>query len=153
GAIRIVLGYTKVFHDLRFNKKLALQTIVVSLFIGAIAAILIRPDEWWVAVFAGFGGHDVINAVYQGTIRKETGITPKVTIGSSLGGAGCPVGLSSRQQVGYVFVSKNGKITNDQYSDITKCSHTTASVDLRDLVKRKILKRYGAKKGTYYKLS
>ncbi|MCK4592762.1 hypothetical protein KAT63_05000 [Candidatus Parcubacteria bacterium] len=52
-----------------------------------------------------------------------------------------------------VYVKENGKITNSEYQKLNDVSKPMASIDLKDLVERNILKRLGITgRGTEYTL-
>ena len=156
GLVRIILGFSNLYSALKINRKQALEAIITSLVLGIIAALLIRPDEWFVAALAGFGGRDVINAAYKGVIKKETGVTPagleKKTIEYNVTAPAYPAGLSVRQTKAYDFLMKYGKISMEQYQKLNRVSYTTAKNDLQDMVKKRIIRQYGSKRNIYYKL-
>ncbi len=61
------------------------------------------------------------------------------------------LGLSERQIKAVMYVKENEKITNKEYQEINDCSRNTATNDLRDLIKRHVLKESGKKgAGSYY---
>lgn len=53
------------------------------------------------------------------------------------------LGLNERQIKAVVYAKKNGRITNKEYQKINNCSRNTASADLKELVKRKIVEESG----------
>jgi len=60
-------------------------------------------------------------------------------------------GLNDRQIKAVMYVKENGKITNKEYQGINDCSRNTATNDLRDLIKKHVLKESGKKgAGSYY---
>jgi len=64
------------------------------------------------------------------------------------------LGLSARQIKAVMYVKENGKITNKEYQEINDCSRNTATNDLRDLIKKHILKESGKKgAGSYYAIA
>ena len=61
------------------------------------------------------------------------------------------MGLNERQIKAIEYVKENGKITNKIYQKINDCSRNTATNDLRDLIKKKILNKSGKTgAGSYY---
>ena len=62
-------------------------------------------------------------------------------------------GLTERQIKAVLFVKEKGKITNSIYREMFEITEKTAFRDLEKLIKLKILKKEGEKKGTYYKLN
>ncbi len=64
------------------------------------------------------------------------------------------LGLSERQIKAVLYAKENGKITNREYQILTGVSRQTATIDLKDLVKRNIFVKEGSKgPSVYYKLS
>jgi hypothetical protein len=60
---------------------------------------------------------------------------------------------TSRQRKAIAYARKNGIINNAEYQRVAKVSKPTATRDLADLVKRKILKRSGTHgAGAFYKI-
>jgi ATP-dependent DNA helicase RecG len=60
------------------------------------------------------------------------------------------LGLSARQIKAVLYVNEKGKITNSEYQEINETSERTASRDLEELFKKKIIKRIGEHKSTSY---
>lgn len=61
------------------------------------------------------------------------------------------LGLNKRQIKAVMYVKENEKITNKEYQGINDCSRNTATNDLRDLIKKHVLKESGKKgAGSYY---
>jgi ATP-dependent DNA helicase RecG len=61
------------------------------------------------------------------------------------------LGLNERQIKAVMYVKENEKITNKEYQGINDCSRNTATNDLRDLIKKHVLKESGKKgAGSYY---
>lgn len=64
------------------------------------------------------------------------------------------LGLNERQVKAVMYVKENEKITNKEYQVINDCSRNTATNDLRDLIKKNILKDSGKKgAGSYYTIA
>ena len=63
------------------------------------------------------------------------------------------LGLNKRQIKAVTYVKENRKITNSEYQKLNDVSKPMASIDLKDLVERNILKRLGITgRGTEYTL-
>ena len=61
------------------------------------------------------------------------------------------LGLNDRQIKAVMYVKENRKITNSKYQKLNDVSKPMASIDLKDLVERNILKRLGKTgRGTEY---
>jgi ATP-dependent DNA helicase RecG len=61
------------------------------------------------------------------------------------------LGLNKRQIKAVTYIKENEKITNKEYQEINNCSRNTATNDLRDLIKKHVLKESGKKgAGSYY---
>ena len=61
------------------------------------------------------------------------------------------LGLNDRQVKAVTYIKENEKITNKEYQGINDCSRNTATNDLRDLIKKHVLKESGKKgAGSYY---
>ena len=63
------------------------------------------------------------------------------------------MGLNERQIKAVMYVKVNRKITNSEYQKLNDVSKPMASIDLKDLVERNVLKRLGITgRGTEYTL-
>lgn len=63
------------------------------------------------------------------------------------------IGLNERQKKAVKYIKEKGKITNKEYQEINNVSKPTVTRELRGLVDKKVLVRYGETgKGTYYTL-
>src|SRR3989344_9581144 len=118
GIVRIAIGYTKKLpFDDDFRGKQAVRTIVVSLIMGAVAASLVADDPR-VAVIAGIGGSDFIDALWRGMTRNKTGVFPSATTKRKFSN------LTARQQKGLDYAEEHGGITPEEYqlinSNITR---------------------------------
>ena len=61
------------------------------------------------------------------------------------------LGLNDRQIKAVTYIKENEKITNKEYQGINDCSRNTATNDLRDFIKKHVLKESGKKgAGSYY---
>ncbi len=63
------------------------------------------------------------------------------------------LGLNDRQFQLITYVKERGEITSGQYQTLTKAEARTATRDLVDLVKKKVLAKHGRKRGVVYKLT
>ncbi len=63
------------------------------------------------------------------------------------------IGLNERQKKAVKYIKEKGKITNKEYQEINNVSKPTVTRELKGLVDKKVLVRYGETgKGTYYTL-
>lgn len=61
------------------------------------------------------------------------------------------MGLNERQIKAVMYIKEKGRITNREYKEINQCSRNTASNDLKDLTKKRILNESGKRgAGSYY---
>lgn len=144
GAMRVFFGIAK--QQWAFDAKRFLRVLIVSVLSGGLAAALIEGG-WRIAIIAGFFGTDTIEVLWRGLARRE-GVVARPSVEHEI-----PANLNDRQKAGYEFILKYGKITNEQYQKLNKCSHNTAVNDFKQMINMRIIKRYGKGKGTYYKLS
>lgn len=64
------------------------------------------------------------------------------------------LGLNERQIRAVLFAKAKGRITNSDYQRINNCSRNTATKDLSDLIKKKLIKSSGKSgAGSFYTLS
>ena len=64
------------------------------------------------------------------------------------------MGLNERQIKAVMYVKEKGKITNQEYREITNISRQMATIDLTEIVKKGIFSRLGrAGKGIAYQLT
>jgi ATP-dependent DNA helicase RecG len=62
--------------------------------------------------------------------------------------------LNERQIKAVLYIKERGKITNREYQEINNCSRNTARNDLRDLIRKGILKESGKRgAGAYYEIA
>jgi len=62
--------------------------------------------------------------------------------------------LNERQIKAVLYIKERGKITNREYQEINNCSRNTASSDLRDLIRKGVLKESGKRgAGAYYEIA
>lgn len=61
--------------------------------------------------------------------------------------------LNERQINGIIYIREKGKITNKEYRELTGIKDRLATIELNDMVDKKILKKFGTTgRGTYYSL-
>ena len=152
GAIRVVIGWLSAESGEKFNWKKALKTIIIFMFFSFLVITVAGPQSLGFALLLGYGGDDAFSALYRKKVGKGFGESILGQPGTGLS-ASIPQDLNDRQRSGYDFILKYGKITNDQYQRMNKCSNSTAKRDLVQMSKRKIIKSYGKNKGIYYKLN
>jgi len=63
------------------------------------------------------------------------------------------LGLSDRQMKAVEFVRREGRISRPEHVQLTGMTDKTATRDLTDLVAKKVLRRIGTGRGTYYVLA
>jgi hypothetical protein len=156
GLMRVLIGISKRKTGFGFNRDKVLFTITTSLIIGIITAIVLEPESYLIAFFAGFGGADVLEAMYRGIIKQKVGTSPSSgTAGLSydIGADDYPAGTDKKQRKAIDYLYKYGQITASEYKQINRVSRQTASSDLNRLVTRKILKKCGSGKSTFYVLA
>lgn len=157
GLMRILIGISKKKTGFGFNRDKVLFTITTSLIIGIITAIILEPESYLIAFFAGFGGADVLEAMYRGLMKKKLGAAPGTsgtgTLDYDIGGSEYPQGTDKKQRKAIDYLFKYGQITSSEYRQINKVSQRTAVSDLNKLVSRKILRKAGSSKSTFYTLA
>jgi ATP-dependent DNA helicase RecG len=91
--------------------------------------------------FEELGGEFRVTLVGRGEwfMEKTPGITKKLDI-------------SDRQRQALVYLRKYGRITRQEYCQLTGVKNTQASIDLRDLAEKGLIVREGAGSATHYKL-
>jgi ATP-dependent DNA helicase RecG len=61
------------------------------------------------------------------------------------------MGLNDRQIKAVMYVKKTGKITNKEYQQIANVKERLSTMELNELVSKKILEKFGITgRGTYY---
>jgi ATP-dependent DNA helicase RecG len=63
------------------------------------------------------------------------------------------LGLNYRQIKAVLYVKEKGRITNSEYQEINATTDQTALRDLKVLVEKNILERFGEKKKAYYRIN
>jgi hypothetical protein len=153
GLMRILIGISKRKTGFGFNRDKVLFTITTSLIIGIITAIILEPESYLLAFFAGFGGADVLEAMYKGVVKKKLGAAPSSTTAGldfDIGAGDYPAGTDKKQRKAIDYLYKYGQITSLEYKQMNRVSARTASADLNKLVSRKILRKSGSGKSTFY---
>ena len=128
GIIRVLIGFAKSY-EYGFVPQRAWLTLIVAALSGALAAILIAEDPK-VAVIAGLGGPDMVEALWRGLARRVAG----GAYASATAGA-IPIWITNRQMKGLALARKRGGITVKQYAVETGVSLRTAERDISDLTK------------------
>lgn len=157
GLMRVLIGISKRKTGFGFDRDKVLFTITTSLIIGIITAIILEPESYLIAFFAGFGGPDVLEAMYRGLMKKRLGVAPGTgsagSIDYDIGGSDYPQGTDKKQRKGIDYLYKYGQITSSEYRQLNRVSARTATQDLNKLVTRKILRKCGSGKSTFYVLA
>jgi len=143
GLIRVLIGFAKNY-EYGFVPQRAWLTLILSVLSGALAAILIAEDPK-VAVIAGLGGPDMVEALWKGLARKVAG----GAYASATAGA-VPIWITNRQMKGLSYAQKKGGITTKQYAEVVGVSLRTAERDLSDLKKGGCLEVKGRGRGAKY---
>ena len=128
GIVRVLIGYAKSY-EYGFVPQRAWLTLIVAALSGALAAILIAEDPK-VAVIAGLGGPDMVEALWRGLARKVAG----GAYASATAGA-IPIWITNRQMKGLAVAKRKGGITVKQYAETVGVSLRTAERDISDLTK------------------
>jgi hypothetical protein len=128
GIVRVLLGFAKSY-EYGFVPQRAWFTLVVAALSGGLAAILIADDPK-IAVIAGLGGPDMVEALWRGLARRVAG----GTYASATAGA-VPIWITNRQMKGLDYARRKGGITVKTYAEVVGVSLRTAERDLSDLVK------------------
>lgn len=128
GIVRVLIGYAKSY-EYGFVPQRAWLTLIVAALSGALAAILIAEDPK-VAVIAGLGGPDMVEALWRGLARKVAG----GAYASATAGA-VPIWITNRQMKGLAIAKRKNGITVKQYAEAVGVSMRTAERDISDLTK------------------
>ncbi|MEM5812362.1 MAG: hypothetical protein QXN71_02355 [Candidatus Aenigmatarchaeota archaeon] len=152
GLMRVLIGISKRKTGFGFSRDKVLFTITTSLIIGIITAIIIEPESHLLAFFAGFGGHDVLEAMYRGMMKRKVGAVPGSSKGIDydFGSTEYPRGTDKKQRKAIDYVYRYGQITASEYRQINRVSKRTATQDLNKMVRMKILRKCGSGKSTFY---
>lgn len=126
--------------------------ILASMSFGIFGGMILNEIGVWkfginiVQVLAGFFGADIVSI-----LTKKFGLTKGIEV-HVVEGVEFP-DLNFRQQRAIEFIKKNGDITNSEYQKINFVSRDSARWDLGVMAARKILKKEGNGKSSYYILS
>lgn len=142
GIVRVLLGYAKYYEE-GFRPQRAWFTLLVAALSGALAAVLIAEDPK-VAVIAGLGGSDLVEALWRGLARRAAGGAYATTAGVA------PVWITQRQMEALQKARSKGRITIAEYQEITGKSRATAQRDINALVSAGYLIRKGRGRASYY---
>ena len=143
GIVRVLIGYAKSY-EYGFVPQRAWLTLIVAALSGALAAILIAEDPK-VAVIAGLGGPDMVEALWRGLARRVAG----GAYASATAGA-IPIWITNRQMKGLDIARRKGSITTKGYAEAVGVSLRTAERDISDLTKAGLLQMKGQKRGAHY---
>lgn len=142
GVVRVLLGYAK-YYEQGFRPQRAWFTLLVGAMAGAFAAVLIAEDPK-IAIIAGLGGADLVEALWRGLARRAAG-------GAYAAASGVmPIWITQRQMEALEKARRKGKITAKEYMAITGKSKATAARDIDALVDSGHLIRKGRGRSTYY---
>jgi len=128
GIIRVLIGFAKSY-EYGFVPQRAWLTLLLSALSGALAATLIAEDLK-VAIIAGLGGPDMVEAVWRGLAKRVAG----GAYASATAGA-VPIWITNRQMKGLALARTKGGITVKQYAELVGVSMRTAERDISDLTK------------------
>jgi hypothetical protein len=147
----IYKGYTQI-PMFKFDRTRVGIEILASVFFGTLGAYI----AWRVnfislpfdvlALIAGFFGADIINFV-----TKKFGLTGGLRIVVSEQQVEMAE-FNNRQIAALEFLKTHDRITNKMYQKLNDVSIDVAQKELKELVKKGKLKRFGIGKATYYKL-
>ncbi|MEM7817725.1 MAG: DeoR family transcriptional regulator [Candidatus Aenigmatarchaeota archaeon] len=143
GVIRVLIGFAKSY-EYGFVPQRAWLSLVLAALCGALAAILIAEDPK-VAVIAGLGGPDMVEALWRGLARKVAGGSYAAATAGAV-----PIWITNRQMKGLDVARRKGGITTKQYAEAVGVSLRTAERDLSDLTKAGLLMPKGKGRGAHY---
>jgi len=142
GIVRTLLGWAKAYNE-GYKLQRAWFGLLISTLSGALAAVLIAEDPK-IAVIAGLGGADIVEALWKGLAKRAAG-------GSFATAAGvAPIWITERQMTALRRAKLKGRITIAEYQEFTGVSKRTAQRDIDALVKAGYLLCKGKGRGTYY---
>lgn len=147
----ILRAYTN-FEEFTLSKKRVAVEILASMMFGLFGALILNDIGVWnygtdiMTVLAGFFGADIITI-----LTKKFGLAKGIEV-HVVEDVEFP-DLNMRQQRAIEFIKKNGDITNSEYQKINQVSRRSAKWDLGMLSVKKIVKRIGNGRGSYYILS
>lgn len=158
GILRVIIGYSKSHgmfsYPLPFRTRRAFLTIAVALLSGAIAPVVMKVEDISAIFVAGFAGADLLEAAAKGLMKAKTGFSTGFTRSkySEFGYQSAQEsGLSKHHENALRHLERFGKITNHDYQKINRVSDSTATRDLKTLVRKGIAKKIGRGRYAYYK--
>jgi DNA-binding transcriptional ArsR family regulator len=98
------------------------------------------------AVIAGLGGADLIDALWKGLARKAAG----GAYGPARGVV--PIWIGAREGKALAHIRRKGKITTKEYAEYAGVSLRTAERDLSDLVKAGYIQSSGRGRAAHYRV-
>jgi len=128
GIIRVLIGFAKSY-EYGFVPQRAWLSLILAALSGALAAILIAEDPK-VAVIAGLGGPDMVEALWRGLARRVAGGAYAAATAGAV-----PIWVTNRQMKGLAIARRKGGITVKQYAEETGISLRTAERDVSSLTK------------------
>jgi len=143
GIIRVLIGFAKSY-EYGFVPQRAWLTLILSALCGALAAILIAEDPK-VAVIAGLGGPDMVEALWKGLAKKVAGGSYASATANAV-----PIWITNRQMKGLGAARKTDGTTVKDYATLTNVSLRTAERDLSDLVRAGYLVVQGKGRSAHY---
>jgi len=157
GAIgRALLGIYKGYTEIPMfeidRKRIAVE-VMASVFFGTFGAYILSRINLFpfpfdvVALLAGFFGADIISLA-----TKKLGLTGGLHIVVSEQQVALAE-FNNRQIACLMYLKNHDRITNRMYQRLNDVSIDAAQKNLRQLVRKGKLKRYGKAKATYYKLA
>jgi len=142
GIVRTLLGWAKAYEE-GYQLQRAWFTLLLSSLCGVMAAVLIADDPK-IAIIAGIGGSDLIEALWRGLARRAAGGVYATSAGVA------PIWITQRQMTALQKARSKGKLTIAEYQELTGMSKRTAQRDIDSLVSAGYLQAKGRGKGTYY---
>jgi uncharacterized membrane protein YsdA (DUF1294 family) len=154
GALmRVIYGIYKAYAsylDIKVSKKRLAIEFVMSVWFGFVGgAFLTESKVITLGINLGTFVSSVLGANVVDLIVKKFGFSKKMEVIVSDQQLRFPE-FNSREINAIGFVKKEGKITNKIYERINSASRDVARHELGSLANKKMLKRVGKNKGTYY---
>ena len=147
--VRVLVGYYKNY-ELGFRTRHAALTLIVGALAGALVAVLVNTEDFRIAIIAGLGSTDLLEAFWRGLAKKVSG--GAYSSANSSGGI-LPTYLSANQINAVQYAKKTGRITATAYAQMAGVTSRTAERHLKAMVKQGLLTKSGTKKGTVYKIA
>jgi len=144
----IYRAYSNYMHFKLSWQRVGIE-ILASMFFGLFGAILLNELGVWkigisiAAILAGFFGADVITL-----LTKKFGLSKGIEV-RVVEEVEYP-DLNLRQQKAMEYLKKNGRITNAIYQKMNQVSRGSAKWDLQVLADKKLIKKVGSRKNSYY---